>query len=63
MESFRLEWQPLSTDLCGKPTFKVVLLGAYKQAEELLYTVSFLFVFFIDFIFHLPFEKEKYLLK
>jgi hypothetical protein len=42
MNSFRLEWQPLSTDLCGKPTFKVVLLGAYKQAEELLYTVSFL---------------------
>jgi hypothetical protein len=38
MDSFRLEWQQLSTDLTGKPTFKVVLLGAYKQAEELLYT-------------------------
>jgi hypothetical protein len=44
-KNFELEWQTLNTDLSEKPTFKVVLFGAYKQAEELLYTVIFIFIF------------------
>lgn len=35
----QVEWQNLdSTDIEDKATFKVVLLGAQSQAEEVLYT-------------------------